>query len=114
MIFKGFLSNPYVFLKNSKVMLMTSIMEGTPMCSLEALGLGVPMVSTKVDGLVEIIEQGYNGYLYDTNEEAAEYILNLVNNDEILSEISNNCKEWSKKYNDISTYKEKMLKMYNN
>ena len=113
-IFKGFLRNPHVILNNSKVMLMTSIMEGTPMCSLEALGLGVPMVSTKVDGLVEIIEEGYNGYLYDTNEEAVNHILTLISDNELLEKISNNCKEWSKTYNDISKYTEKLINIYNN
>jgi len=111
-VFKGFLSNPYTILANSKVMLMTSIMEGTPMSCLEALSLGVPMVSTKTDGLVEIIQQGYNGYLYDTNEESAKFILNLIADDKLLVEISDNCKAWSENYNNIENYKRKILEIY--
>lgn len=38
--FLGFNSNPYKILANSKVMIMTSRWEGTPMCALEALSMG--------------------------------------------------------------------------
>ena len=44
--FWGFRKNPYKILKNSQVMIMTSRWEGLGMCALEAMALGVPVVST--------------------------------------------------------------------
>ena len=44
--FLGFMSNAYGILEHSKLMIMTSRWEGTPMCALEAMALGVPIVST--------------------------------------------------------------------
>lgn len=64
----GFINNPYPILDNSKILVMTSVAEGTPMVALEAQALGKPIVSTPIDGLKKIIKDGYNGYLCNTNE----------------------------------------------
>lgn len=108
----GFLSNGYKILSQSKLMLMTSLFEGTPMCALEALGLGIPIVTTKTDGMIDLIKDGYNGYLYDTNEQAAEYINQILNDNQLQKHLSQNAKEFSQKYNDIQTYKNNLLKVY--
>lgn len=110
----GFLANGYKILSQSKVMLMTSLYEGTPMCALESLGLGVPIVTTKTDGMVDLIKDEYNGYLYDTNEQAVEYIMQILNNEQLQSKLSKNAKDFSQKYNDIQTYKDNLRKVYTN
>ena len=63
--FLGFQSNPAKILNDSKVMVMTSRWEGTPMCALESLAMGVPIVSTPTDGLKDLIQDGVNGFLSD-------------------------------------------------
>jgi len=110
--FKGFLTNPFKILAESKVLLMTSIMEGTPMCCLESQALGLPIVSTKTDGLVELIENGTNGFLYDEDEEACEIIVNILKDEKFLSELIQNSKNISKLHNDESNYKSKLFKIY--
>lgn len=45
-IFCGFQSNPYPFIKNAKLMVLSSVYEGLPTVILEAISLGVPVVST--------------------------------------------------------------------
>ena len=109
--FLGFQSNPYKILKDGKVLLMSSINEGTPMAILEAFSLGIPLVSTKVDGAVELITDERMGYLYDTNEEAVAQLLNILqypNNERKLY-----LQEFSKTYNDVEKYKSSILKSYN-
>ena len=49
--FKGYMKNPYKILKDSKVMVMVSRWEGTPIAALEAMSLGLPIVSTPTDGM---------------------------------------------------------------
>lgn len=73
--FYGFQQNPYPILKKSKIMIMTSIYEGTPMCALEAQALGKPIIATPVDGLKKIVKNNINGYLSDDNNELAEKII---------------------------------------
>lgn len=110
--FLGFLSNPLKVLHDSKVMIMTSLWEGTPMCVLEAMALGVPVVSTPVDGLKEIIVNDNTGYLCEGDSEFADRIIELVSDDEKQARFSYNVREFSKKYNDIKTYKSNVLRAY--
>ena len=111
--FWGFKQNPYGLLKNSKLMLLTSIMEGTPMCAIEALACSVPVVATKTDGLVDLLDEK-TGFLYDSNEEAASAILSILENDQKLASLKRGCEEFSKAYNDIQAYKDIILKGYLN
>ena len=73
--FFGFRNNPFPILKKSKILIMTSIYEGTPMVALEAQALGKPIVATPVDGLKRIVFTNENGFLYDDNEKLAKCIL---------------------------------------
>ena len=107
----GFQTNPYVYIKNSKIMLLTSIYEGTPMCALEALCLGKPIVSTPTDGMKDLIKQGFNGFLSDKDDELINNIIKLSTNDKKLLQMSKNADNDSTKNNDIVKYK-KVLNQY--
>lgn len=76
--FLGFLSNPYKIIRDAKVMLMTSRWEGTPMCALEALALGTPIVSTPVDGMKSLVDDGITGYLRDNDDQIVDSCLQLI------------------------------------
>lgn len=77
----GFMSNPYGILQNAKVMLMTSRWEGLPMCALEAMALGVPIVSTPTDGLRELAEQGKLDFLSDDDAVLSEKCIHIIQED---------------------------------
>ena len=66
--FLGFQSNPIKMVADSKAMILTSRWEGTPMCALEAMYLGTPVVSTPSDGMKDLLEDGVSGYLTDDDE----------------------------------------------
>ena len=108
----GFLENGYGLLKNGKVMILTSVSEGTPMCVLEAQALGLPIVSTKTDGMVDLLVDGKTGFLFNTNEEACEIIEDLLGNSEKYSQIKKTVLDFSNKYNDMSTYSERIKNLY--
>lgn len=108
--FLGFQSNPYKILKDSKVLLMSSINEGTPMVLLEAFSLGVPLVSTKIDGALELIKNDKMGALYETNEQAVKEIQKILGNSKNYYE--EYLIEFSKKYNDIEKYKTSLFNAY--
>lgn len=110
--FLGFRSNPLKIVYDSKVMIMTSRWEGTPMCALEAMCLGTPIVSTPVDGLKDIIVNDVNGYLCDDNETLADKIVSYINSPIKLQQMSDEQIALSLKWNNNETYKQKLLKIY--
>lgn len=109
----GFKNNPMKLLSDSKALLMTSLWEGLPICALEALVLGVPVVSTPVDGLRSIIQNGKNGYLSNNDDEIANYLNILICDKKLHDELSGNCVALSKEYNDFNSYKRKVFSVYN-
>lgn len=110
--FVGFLENPVKIIGSAKVMVLTSIYEGTPMCALEAMSLGVPIVSTPTDGLIDLISHGETGFISETNEALSEYILKIVNNELLKKEMSNSSFSKSFVLNDVENYKKKLMDVY--
>lgn len=108
----GFVSNPYKILYNSKLMLMTSKWEGLPMCALEAMALGVPIVSTPTDGLNKIVCNNVTGYLANDNNQLASYCLDIILDHNLRLKLSNSSKEQAQKLFNISQYKEVLRKVY--
>ena len=111
-IFLGFQSNPLKILKDAKVMLMTSRFEGTPMCALEAMALGVPIVSTPVDGLIDVIQNGVTGYLSDNNDILAEKVVAIASNNVEYKRLSKQTLEFFTKINNLSAYHGKIYNVY--
>lgn len=108
--FLGFISNPYKILSNSRLVLMSSINEGTPMVLLESFALGIPLISTKIDGAVELLKNEHMGELYETNEEATTKILKVLNNDR--SYYKDYLVNFSINFNNVDKYKEKLMNIY--
>lgn len=108
----GFRSNPYGILKNARLMLMTSLWEGTPMCALESLALGTPIVSTPVDGLLDLVEPGRTGYLAAETEELIDACLNIVRNPALRQEMSRACQEKATRLLDVKAYRDTIWQAY--
>lgn len=89
----GFKENPYGILEHAKLMLMTSRWEGLPMCTLEAMTLGVPIVSTPTDGLKEVIQNQVNGFLAETDEDLAKACQTILKNPELRLQMSDRAKK---------------------
>lgn len=108
----GFLDNPYPILKNSKVMLMTSRWEGLPMSCLEALALGVPIVTTPVDGINKIVINGVNGFKSENNVILEEKVIALLKDQELYKKMSFEAKRISLEMNDKKKYKDNIEQQY--
>lgn len=83
----GFLDNPYSLVKEAKVLCITSRWEGFGLMAAEALTLGVPVVTTCVGGLKEIVNESC-GYFCETDGEFAEKIDMLLKDGQLRQKLS--------------------------
>ena len=59
----GEVENPRQYLRNADVFCMSSVVEGMPISLIEALSCGLVPVCTAVGGIVDMVEEGKNGFL---------------------------------------------------
>ena len=110
--FLGFQSNPIKMVHDSKAMILTSRWEGTPMCALEAMALGTPVVSTPSDGMKDLIDDGVNGYLTDDDAVMAEKLLAIMNDAEHRNTLGSNAQKKFAEINDAPKYKQAIADCY--
>ena len=110
--FLGFQSNPIKMIHDSKAMILTSRWEGTPMCALEAMALGTPVVSTPSDGMTDLLDDGINGYLTDDDGEMAEKLLKIMNDSAHRAYLGENAKQKFAAINDAPKYKQAIADCY--
>ena len=58
-------------LKSSHALALPSYNEGLPMALLEAMSYGLPVLTTKVGGIPELVEDGCSGYLIEPGDQEA-------------------------------------------
>lgn len=80
--FKGWLSHHEIYqnLSLSTANLCTSYSEAFGKVNTQALGMGVPLIATRVEGIKDILKEGYNGYGIEPgdDETAAAHIHSLL------------------------------------
>ena len=69
--FKSTINQTQEFLCAFDVFVMPSLMEGLGLSVIEAQACGIPVVASRIGGLVDLIEDGQNGYLVPINDPAA-------------------------------------------
>ncbi len=88
--------------------------ENLPFAVLEALSSRLPVVTTKVGGIPEMIEDGKNGFLVSpaNSAELADRILYLIDNPTKASEMANKARETVENRFDWSLIVKKVMKVY--
>ncbi len=69
-IFHGEMSNPYPYIKQADLMLLTSYHEAAPMVIEEARCLGVPVLSTEIISTKEMVLEAQAGWVCDNDQQA--------------------------------------------
>lgn len=66
----GFVTNPYKYMNNADLFVCSSISEGFSLAIIEAMILGLPILSTDCQGPTEILENGKYGMVVANNRHA--------------------------------------------
>jgi len=97
-LFKGEI--PYedmpLYMASSDVLLLASESEGLPGCVQEAMASGIPVVTSNVGGLPEIVSDGINGYLTRNEAEMEERLRMLMSSPQLVEQIGANALEFAR------------------
>lgn len=81
-VFSGWIDNASQFIKLFKVLVLPSLWEGMPNVILEAMTKEVPVITTNVGGISEVIDDGKDGFLVEPGNslllaDKIKYVLSL-------------------------------------
>lgn len=91
--------NPYKYMANSNLYVCSSLTEGYSLVILEALTVGIPVLTTRCAGVAHILNDGEFGLIVDNSTEGLEKgLIELINNPQKLNEYKENIKKNYSKY----------------
>lgn len=96
-ILLGRKDNPYPYVKNSDLFLLSSRYEGLPTVIIEALILHIPCISTEVAGIYEILNNSFGVITKNTENDFYLNLKHLLNNPQKIIEMKENLSNY--KYN---------------
>ena len=102
-VFHGFKTGDELmgFYKKANVVVVPSLCyDNSPMVIYESLMNGTPVIGSRIGGIPELIEEGYNGFLFEAGsvDELKEILENLVKNPSELKRLEEGAFESVKKY----------------
>ena len=108
--------NPIDIISISDINILTSVIDGSPMSIKECMACGVPIISSNVGGIPELIINNKNGYLlkYWDIDGYVSKILLLKNNINLYKKISENAYLFASKYFDEKKLLKKYIDIVNN
>lgn len=97
------------------IFVLSSITEGLPLIVLEAMSANLPIVSTIVGGIPEIIRDGENGLLVQPKDilGLSKAMGSLLNNNKLALKLADNGNSMALKYFDLKLMLEKICDVYN-
>ena len=102
-----------IFLRGLDIFVLTSIFEGLPLALLEAMSYGVPCVTSKCDGCIDVVQNGMNGFSCMTKEDFVEKIELLILDKGKAEEMGKNGIEYVEKYHNLRDSVTKIGNYYN-
>jgi glycosyltransferase involved in cell wall biosynthesis len=93
----GFVEEPLCVLQKMDVVVLPSLFEGLPRSLMEAMALGKPVVASRVDGIVSLVEEDQTkGFVLDTHNFSlwAQTLDLLADNALLRKQIGKEAKKW--------------------
>lgn len=112
--FTGFLSDIDALYAALDIQVLTSDIEGTPMCILEGMAHKLPVVASAVGGVVDLVEHGRSGMLFDKGDMEAfcSHLAELIGDAEKRVAIGQCAFEKSEKDFSANAWRQKQIDHY--
>lgn len=80
---------------DADLFILPSLAEGMPLVVLEAMGTGLPIISSRVQGIEELVAENFNGVLFNPGnvDELANCLIKLINDGVMRVEMGNRSTE---------------------
>jgi glycosyltransferase involved in cell wall biosynthesis len=93
--FIGFSTEVRAWLSVSEIVVLPSLTEALPLALLEAMAMGRAVVSTRVGGVPELVQHGFNGYLVSPGDSDAlgAAIVGLLSTDGLAKDMGKHAKQ---------------------
>lgn len=103
-------------LKNADIFFLPSYTEAMPMSILEAMGYGLPIITTNVGGIPQLVVNGRNGYMVEPGkkDDFAKAILKLIDNDELIYRMGKESIEMADEKYSLEKHLAKIRELYDN
>ena len=107
----GFLDNPYETVSKAKMLCVTSDWEGFGLMAVEGLAFGIPVVTTKVGGLKNIVTDEC-GKFCNTDEQFVHEIEKLLTNESYYENKCRHAKERAEELDNVEKYMAELNNIY--
>lgn len=101
---------------NADIFFLPSYTEAMPMSILEAMGYGLPIVTTNVGGIPQLVEEGKNGYMTEPGniDCFVKAILKLISKEELIYDMGKEGIEKANEKYSLEKHLEKVCTLYEN
>lgn len=100
------------YMAAADVLVLASESEGLPTCVQEAMACGIPVVTSDVGGLPEIVHDGFNGYLTHSENEMEERLRLLMASPELVVTLGANALEFARQNLSLDMVTKKTEEVY--
>lgn len=102
------------YLYEADVFFLPSYNEGMPMCILDAMGCGLPVVSTKVGGISKIVWQGINGFIHQPGDKEgmAKSIIEILTDENIRKNFGNESQKIAEQHFSLKKHIKQISNIY--
>lgn len=107
----GLRTNPYPYIKNTDLVVVTSINESQPMVILEALTMSKPVVSTGFNSAYEVLNDGQYGLICDNSTDGVYYAVSkIIKDNDLYNKLINQANSYDYNNDAIIT---KFIELFN-
>jgi glycosyltransferase involved in cell wall biosynthesis len=112
--FLGVRRDIHRMLKALDILVLPSLREGCPVVILEAMAAGVPVVATRVEGVLELIQHGKTGWLVSPKDPQAlaKGIQFMLMNKELADSMAQKAQDWVRTYRSIHVTVQAFASLY--